>query len=142
MVFEFRKRIYGFECDVYGHLNNANYLQLLESARAEAMIEMGMSVARMRELDLQVFIRKFTLDYRVAIGHEDVVTIKSWYDDMDRVKGHWVQQIFNSQGQLCFEAQMIGVFASGGRAQRLPMEVFELFRSYQEPAPADVSGIR
>ncbi len=133
MVFEFRKRIYGFECDVYGHLNNANYLQLLESARAEAMIEMGMSVARMRELNLQVFIRGFNLDYRLAIEHEDLIAVKSWFDDMNRVKGHWVQRIYNSRGDLCFEARMIGVFASGGKAKRLPVDVFELFLSYLEP---------
>lgn len=132
MVFEFSKRIYGFECDVYGHLNNANYLQLLECARAEAMIEMGMSVARMRQLDLQVFIRNFTLDYRLALEHEDIITIKSWFGEMNRIKGLWVQQIYNSRGELCFEAQMVGVFASGGKAQRLPQEVFELFLKYLE----------
>ncbi|MCB5284645.1 MAG: acyl-CoA thioesterase [Candidatus Cloacimonetes bacterium] len=137
MVFEFRKRIYGFECDIYGHLNNANYLQLLESARSEAMIGMGMSVARMRELNLQIFIRNFTLDYRLAIEHEDIVIIKSWFDDMNRVKGHWTQRIYNSRGELCFEAQMIGVFASGGKARRLPPEVCELFLSYLEPPAAE-----
>ncbi len=136
MVFEFRKRIYGFECDIYGHLNNANYLQLLESARSEAMIEMGMSVARMRELDLQVFIRSFTLDYRLAVEHEDLITIKSWFDEMNRIKSYWGQQIYNSRGELCFEARMIGVFASGGKAQRLPQEVFEWFLAYLE-TPAD-----
>ncbi len=136
MKFEFSKRIYGFECDVYGHLNNANYLQILESGRAEAMREMGMSVSRMRELDLQVFIRSFELDYLRSIELEDVITIKSWFDSINRIKGHWTQQIFNSGGELCFEAQMIGVFASGGRAQRLPVEVFEHFRKYLE-APAN-----
>ncbi|HOT39724.1 MAG TPA: hypothetical protein PKV08_00770, partial [Candidatus Syntrophosphaera thermopropionivorans] len=30
------------------------------------------------------------------------------------------------------EAQMLGVFASEGRAQRLPVEVFEVFHLYQE----------
>lgn len=137
MVFEFRKRIYGFECDIYGHLNNANYLQLLESARSEAMIEMGMSVARMRELELQVFIREFHLDYRLAVEHEDLITLKSWFDEMNRVKGHWVQRIYNSRGELCFEAQMVGVFASGGKAKRLPPEVFELFQGYLESTAAE-----
>ncbi|MGC9361304.1 MAG: acyl-CoA thioesterase [Candidatus Syntrophosphaera sp.] len=135
MIFNFSKRIYGFECDVYGHLNNANYLQILESARAEAMLEMGMSVSRMRELDLQVFIRGFELDYVKSIELEDVVTIKSWFDSINRVKGHWVQQIFNSRGELCFEARMIGVFARGGRANRLPPEVFESFHKFLESVP-------
>jgi len=136
MVFEFRKRIYGFECDVYGHLNNANYLQLLESARSEAMIEMGMSMSRMHELDIQVFIRGFELDYRRSIEHEDLITIKSWFDEMNRVKGHWVQRIYNSRGELCFEAKMVAVFASGGKATRVSEELLEIFLGYLEP-PAD-----
>ncbi len=133
MRFEFSKRIYGFECDVYGHLNNANYLQILESARAEAMIEMGMSVSRMRELNLQVFIRSFKLDYIKAIELEDIITVRSWFDEMNRVKGYWTQQILNSAGELCFEARMVGVFASEGRAHRLPQEVYELFWGFREP---------
>lgn len=135
MIFEYSKRIYGFECDVYGHLNNANYLQILESARAEAMLEMGMSVSRMRELDLQVFIRSFELDYVKSLELEDVITIKSWFDSINRIKGHWEQQIFNSRGELCFKARMIGVFARGGRANRLPQEVFELFQKFLESPP-------
>ena len=135
MIFEFRKRIYGFECDVYGHLNNANYLQILESARAEAMIGMGMSVSRMRELNLQVFIRSFELHYLKAIELEEIITVKSCFDEMNRLKGHWTQRIYNQAGELCFEARMIGVFASRGKAQRLPMEVFELFYSFREEIP-------
>ncbi|MCB5245139.1 MAG: acyl-CoA thioesterase [Candidatus Cloacimonadaceae bacterium] len=132
MIFEFQKRIYGYECDVYGHLNNANYLQLLEAARVEAMIKMGMSIKRMKELNLQILIRNFTLDYKRAIQHEDLITIKSWFDEINRIKQHWIQQIYDSSGQLCFEAQMLGVFACEGKAQRLPVEVFEVFHLYQE----------
>jgi YbgC/YbaW family acyl-CoA thioester hydrolase len=132
MIFEYKKRIYGFECDIYGHFNNANYLQLLESARAEAMIDIGMSISRLRELDLQIFVRGFELDYQKAIELEDIVTVKSWYDEMNRLKGTWTQQIFNSRGELCFQATMLGVFARGGKPQRLPQDVFELFLSYAE----------
>lgn len=137
MVFEFRKRIFGYECDVYGHLNNANYLQILESARAEAMIGMGMSVSRMRELNLQVFIRSFELDYRKSIGLEEIITVRSWFDEINRVKGLWTQEIYNSCGDLCFVARMVGIFASGGKPQRLPQAVFELFSSFQEQPHAD-----
>ncbi len=139
MVFEFRKRIYGFECDIYGHLNNANYLQILESARSEALIDMNMPISRMLELNLQIFIRNFELDYIKAIQLEDIITVKSWYHEATRLKGHWIQQIFNSQGELCFEARMVGIFASEGKPQRLPMEVHELFESFKEENKAKVT---
>ncbi|MDP2173685.1 MAG: thioesterase family protein [Candidatus Cloacimonadaceae bacterium] len=132
MIFEFKKRIFGYDCDVYGHLNNASYLQLLEAARAEALIAMDMSISRMQKLDLQIFILRFELDYLKAIDLEDTVTVKSWFHKTNRLKGFWVQQIFNSAGELCFEANMIGVFASGGKAKRLPMEIYEHFLKFVE----------
>lgn len=134
MIFSFSKRVYGFECDVYGHMNNSNYLQLLESARAEAMIEMGMSITRLKELDLQIFVTGFELDYIKSLQLEDIVTVKSWYCEMTRLKGRWHQQIFNSDGELCFTATMQAVFARQGKPQRLPHEVFELFYRFIENA--------
>lgn len=132
MIFEFHKRIYGFECDIYGHLNNANYLQVLESARSEALITMNMPIKRLLELNLQIFIRGFELEYIKAIQLEDIITVKSWYHESTRLKGLWKQQIFNSSGELCFEARMVGIFAREGKPQRLPMDVFELFEQYRE----------
>lgn len=132
VIFEYQKRIFGYDCDVYGHLNNSSYLQLLEAARAEALIAMDMSISRMRELDLQIFILRFELDYIKAIDLEDVVTVKSWFHKTNRLKGFWIQQIYNSAGELCFEAHMIGVFASQGKAKRLPVEIYERFLGFVE----------
>jgi len=113
-------------------MNNANYLQLLESARSEAMIEMGMSIQRLRELDLQIFVTGFELDYIKSLQLEDTVTVKSWYSEMNRLKGYWHQEIYDSQGDLCFRAGMRAVFARQGKPQRLPHDVYELFLSYIE----------
>jgi len=44
MIANFRKRIYGYECDLYGHLHNTNYLNILEAARSEALVDVGMPV--------------------------------------------------------------------------------------------------
>jgi len=132
MIFEYRKRIYGYECDVYGHLNNANYLQLLEAARAEALIDMEMSIARMRELDLQIFVTAFELRYIKAIQLEDIVTVKTWATSITRLRGHWRQEVYDGTGTLCFTAEMDAVFARGGKPQRLSAEVLEVFVSRTE----------
>ncbi len=127
MIYEFRKRIYGYECDVYGHLNNASYLQLLEAARAEALIAMEMSIARMKELELQIFVTAFELKYHKAIHLEDIVTVKTWATSITRLRGHWRQEVYDGSGQLCFTAEMDAVFARDGKPQRLPAEVLEVF---------------
>lgn len=129
MTFEFKKRIYGFECDVYGHLNNANYLQILESARSEALIEMELSVARLNELSLQIFVIGFELKYIKAIQLEDIITVKTWATSINRLRGHWHQEIYDSKGELCFTAEMDAVFAKEGKPCRLPKELLKVFAS-------------
>lgn len=132
MIYTFSKRVYGYECDVYGHLNNASYLQLLEAARAEALIEMDLSISRLRELDLQIFVTGFELKYIKAIQLEDTITIKTWATSMTRLRGHWRQEIYDGSGRLCFTADMDAVFARNGKPQRLPQEVMDLFASILE----------
>ena len=138
MIFEYQKRIYGYECDVYGHLNNANYLQILEAARAEALIEMDLSICRLRELNLQIFVTGFQLNYIKAIQLEDIITVKTWATSINRLRGHWHQEIYDSQGILCFTAEMDAVFARDGRPQRLSPEVLEIFNGAVAPqGPVD-----
>lgn len=132
MIFVHKKRVYGYECDVYGHMNNSNYLQLMESARAEALIAMDMSISRLKELDLQIFIRHFELDYIKAVELEDTVTVRSWFHEMNRLKATWKQEIVNSRDEVCFTASMLGVFARGGKAQRLPQDVYDHFLCFLE----------
>ncbi len=127
MTYTYQKRIYGFECDVYGHLNNAFYLNLLEAARAEALIEMGLPIAKLRELNLQIFVLGFELKYIKAIQLEDVVSVKTSTLSLNRLKARWRQEVYDSNNELCFTAEMDAVFASEGRPQRLPKEALQLF---------------
>ena len=126
MTYSYKKRIYGFECDVYGHMNNASYLNLLEAARAEALIEMGLSISKLREMNLQIFIVGFELKYLKGIDLEDIVEVKTYTTSLSRLRSRWKQEVYNSSGDLCFTAEMDAVFASEGKAKRLPPEAMEI----------------
>ena len=128
MTYSYKKRIYGFECDVYGHMNNASYLNLLEAARAEALIEMGLSITKMREMNLQIFIVGYEMKYLKGIDLEDIVEVKTYTTTLGRLKSSWKQEIYNSNGDLCFVAEMDAVFASEGKAKRLPPEAMEILQ--------------
>jgi len=132
MIFEFKKKIYGYECDIYGHMNNANYLMMLEAARSDALSEMDMSIAKLLEMHIQLFILHYELDYLKALDLEDVVTVKSWFYDINRLKGFWRQEVSNSLGELCFTAKFTVVHASGGKAKRLPVDIYEHFKEFME----------
>ncbi len=134
MVFTFSKKIYGFECDIYGHMNNAIYLQLLEAARSEAMIEMNIPLSGLKAIGVQFFVYRVELDYLKALDLEEVATVKSWFYQMNRLKGRWHQDVYNSHGEKCLEAELLIVFASEGKAKRLPVAVYEDFMQYIELA--------
>lgn len=132
MSFSFQKRIYGYECDIYGHLNNANYLPLLEAARSEVLQEMGMPIQKLLEMHWHIYILRFELDYIKAIQLEDIVTVKSIIVSMTKVKGDWIQEIYNSKGELCFRAKLTAVFAHHGKPARLTPELYDLFAKFLE----------
>ena len=132
MIFEFKKKIYGYECDIYGHMNNANYLMMLEAARSDALVEMGMPITLLLKMNIQLFVLRYELDYLKALELEDMVTVKSWFYEINRLKGFWKQEVYDSRGELCFVANFTVVHASEGKAKRLSPEIFERLKKFLE----------
>lgn len=130
MTFEFQKKIYGYECDIYGHLNNANYLQILEAARSEALIDMQLPVAKLLEMGIQIFVIHYELDYLKAVELDAKITVKSYISKMNRLRSVWQQDIYNSDGELCFKSTLEAVFAKGGKAARIDVNMYEHFLKY------------
>jgi len=132
MIFTYQKRIYGFECDIYGHLNNANYLQLLEAARSEASIDMNLPISKLKEQNIQLFVYRFEIDYLKAVDIDEIATVKSYFFEINRIKGKWQQEVYNQKDELCLRAVLTAVFASDGKAARLPMDVYEQYKHFME----------
>lgn len=130
MYFRHHKKIYGYECDIYGHLNNSNYLQILEEARSEALTEMEVSIQYLREQGIQIFILRIELDYIRALQLEDTVEVCSFVRECNRLKAVWDQDIYDSAGELCFHARMTSVFARDCKAARIPEKLHQHFLKY------------
>jgi YbgC/YbaW family acyl-CoA thioester hydrolase len=130
MHFTFTKRIYGYECDIYGHLNNANYLPILEAARSEALQEMNVPIQKLLDMQWHLYVRRFELDYLKSIQLEDVILVKSTVLTLNKVKSTWMQEFFNSQGELCFKAILTVVFAYQGKPARLTPELYDMFDKF------------
>lgn len=129
---EYRRTIFGYECDLYGHLNNANYLHLYEEARADALDQMGLPVRKLMEIGIHVYIIRVEVDYIKGIPVEERVRINSEIEKLNKIKGIWKQEIFNSNGDLCSRARVTGVFIKNGKAVRLPEDIYDHFRRFQE----------
>jgi len=131
-MFEFKRKIYGYECDVYGHLNNSNYLQLLEAGRAEALIEMGIPVAKLLELNISIFVSNIDISYIKPLKMEEVAKVMTKTIKITKVKGIWLQEIYNEANELSTKALVTGVFTTKGKPVRIPMELFNIMIKYLE----------
>jgi len=62
-ILEYKRKIFGYECDIYGHLNNANYLHLLEEARADALEQMQLPVRKLAEMGFHIYLTNIELSF-------------------------------------------------------------------------------
>ncbi|HNX01262.1 MAG TPA: thioesterase family protein [Candidatus Cloacimonadota bacterium] len=127
MVFSYHKRIYGYECDSYGHMNNASYLQMLEAARSEALIGMNMSINTLRDKNIHIYLNRLEIDFKKGLKLEEQVTVKTWIEKGNRLRAIWMQEVFNSNDELCCRASIFGAFVKDGRPHRLSPEEYEIF---------------
>jgi len=132
MIFSFRKKIYGYECDVYGHLNNANYLQVFEAARSEVLKDIGLSIATLKKYNISIYLIKIELEYKKSVELEDTVTIRSKIVQNNRIKALWKQELYNGREELCSTAIISGVYVSNGKPTRIDKELCARVDSFLE----------
>ncbi len=107
MLYTFHRKIYGYECDIYGHLNNSNYLQILEAARSDALTEMDMPISRLNSMGIQIFVLRYELDFIKAVELEDIIEVRSAEREISRLRARWTQDVYNSRGELCLALSCI-----------------------------------
>jgi len=122
---QYKRKIFGYECDIYGHLNNANYLHLYEEARAEAMEQIQIPVRKFKEMGISIYLTHIELDFIKAIKLEEVVRIETSIAELSRVKSVWKQEIYNKQNRLCNSASITGVFVKNGQPTRISKELYK-----------------
>lgn len=124
---EYKRKIFGYECDIYGHLNNANYLHLYEEARADALEQMKMPVRKLSEIGYHIYLTEIELKFLKGLPLESTVIIKSFIQSSNRLQAAWKQEMYNEENELCNWAIVKGVFVKNGKPARLSKELFDFF---------------
>jgi acyl-CoA thioester hydrolase len=81
---EFKVRHY--ECDAYGHVNQANYLRYMQEAAFGASDAVGFTTKRYTDLGLAWLAYETEIQYLRPLMYGDVFTIKTWVADFRRVR--------------------------------------------------------
>ena len=129
---EYKRKVFGYECDIYGHLNNANYLHYYEEARAESLEKMNLSVHRLNELGIQIYLTEIQLSFKQSLPMGEKVTIITKIDKASRATSVWKQEIIDSSGNVCNIAYVKGVFVKNGKPTRISKELYSLLIAFND----------
>lgn len=131
----FRVRLY--ECDGYGHLNNATYLRYMQEAAFDASAAAGYGFDRYDELGHSWLIRATDIEYRRPLHYDDVVDVRTWVEDFRRARSYRAYEFRTGGGEVAARAVTDWVYldTGSGRPARIPADLRAAF--FPEGLPAD-----
>ena len=122
MICKCTLKVRSYECDSYGHVNNANYLHYLEYARYEFLKDAGFDYTAMIGAGYGIYVARIEIDYRKPAVTDDELCIKSWPLKKGAVSGIIAQQIYRGP-ELLVDAKVTWAFVdSKGMPTKIPTE--------------------
>jgi len=75
-----------YECDAYGHVNNAVYLRYMEESALRASADVGYPLERYQQMGYIWLTRDTDVQYLYPVQVGDRVEVKTWMTDLRRVR--------------------------------------------------------
>ncbi len=122
MIHECTHRVRNYECDPYGHVNNAVYLQYLEYARTEYLRSVGFDYPAAVAAGYGLYVARAEIDYKRSALPDDMLTIQSWPVKKGAASGIMGQRILKGS-DLVVEARITWAFVdSRGIPTKIPKQ--------------------
>jgi acyl-CoA thioester hydrolase len=125
---EFRIRHY--ECDAFGHLNNANYVRYMQEIAFDASAAAGYDSDAYNALGRYWLIRETDIEYLKPTRYGDTLEITTWVEDFHRVRSRRAYEIRNrGNNEPVANASTDWVFleTNTNRPVKIPTEIKEAF---------------
>jgi acyl-CoA thioester hydrolase len=141
VIFKRAFRVRAYECDAYGHVNNANYLRYMQEAAAEASAAVGWDETRLRASGHLWFIRETDIEYLLPMKYGDTCDITTWVGDFRRVRSVRCYELHNQRGELVARASTDWVYIdlASGQPASVPPNMIADFAPASLAAPADLT---
>lgn len=120
MVCECSLTVRTYECDSYGHVNNAHYLNYLEFARYEFLKGIEFDYPAMIKAGYGVYVARVEIDYKRPALTDDLLVIRTWPVKKGAVSGILAQQILRGEELLAQARVTWASVDSQGMPARLP----------------------
>ena len=115
-------RVRGYHLDVYGHVNNARYLEFLEEARWD-LFERHVDQERWQALGLAFFVANISINYRRPASFGDILEIRTGLERFGNKSATFSQQIFlEGTDTRIADAEITFVLADMKTGKAVPIE--------------------
>ena len=130
--------VHGFHCDLYGHVNNARYLEFLEAARWEALRGV-IDVDAWHARGWLFVIARIDIAYRAPATLGDRLAVSTWKGDFGRRSARVLQRVTNDDGRVVVDATITYVILDRESQRPLPMDG-EIRAALEQMPPAPPEG--
>lgn len=114
-----------YELDPYDHVNHTNYFSYFETARIEYLTEMGWGLDILKQNGQQFVVVEIKARFLAAARYGEELTIKTWIEEVGRVKSEWHQLMFRGDEEVADLAVVAAFTDLDGRPRRIPPEFVE-----------------
>lgn len=123
MKHTFTLKVRSYECDSYGHVNNAEYLHYLEAARMEFLSDIDFDYHSMRQKKYAIYVAGITISYKAPAFTNDILRIQTEPIKRKNIYGIFRQTIYR-ENTLIAEADVTWVFVNAdGKPTKIPPEL-------------------
>lgn len=114
-----------YECDSYGHVNNAVYLNYLEFGRMDYLQQCGFDYNGCVKAGFYLYVTHVDIFYKSSAYFGDELTIETEPVKLGAVSGTIHQIIRNQNGVVCAEADVTwaSVNSSSGHPAKMPQNL-------------------
>jgi acyl-CoA thioester hydrolase len=88
-----------YECDAYGHLNNAVYLSYMQESAYQASAAVGYDMVSYNQMDSLWYIRETKVEYLLPVFYGDTLVVRTWVADFRRVRSKRMYEIRKQDSQ-------------------------------------------
>ncbi len=129
-IFEYRMKVRDYECDVQGHVNNANYQHYFEVTRHEFLEQVGLNFYQLHLEGIDAVVARVDIRYKIPLIGMDEFLCTVTRIERQNVKFIFHQEIFRLRDNaLCAKAKIEVVNLVNGKLSK--PEVFdEAFKDY------------
>ncbi len=121
-----KKKIYYYDTDAQGIVNNGSYLDYMEEARTEYIDEQcGVNLQKLQdEQGILFVVYKHEIDYKYPARFGETLNIETWISDLSDIKIEVEYKFTNQEGKLTTKAKTVLVCVNKeGSPIMIPSEV-------------------